>query len=252
LYSPVLAEEPVQMSKNAAAIDDVPREASDAKHRVKTAALALFSERSFPDVSVRDIMTACGLTGGALYAHYKSKEEVLYSLIREGHERLHTRLEALFRLRGDPAQRLARLAYVHMLFQLKNLPLARVAANEFRYLPERRQQELDKLRQKMAEYFDATIRQGVDAGLFDVSIVVQTRMMILTAANLAPQWYDPQGEAPAETIAAWHANMALRITMTKGGAASRVQAIVGTALRVMEGGWEALLATLRKSESEPD
>jgi AcrR family transcriptional regulator len=238
------------MPKPAAAVDDVPREASDAKHRVKAAALALFSERSFPDVSVRDIMTACGLTGGALYAHYKSKEEVLFSLIREGQDRLHTRLEALFKLRGDPGQRLARLAYVHMLFQLKNLPLARVAANEFRYLPQHRQQELNKVRQKMADYFDATLQQGTDAGLFAMEIPFQTRMMILTAANLAPQWYDPQGRASAEEIATWHANMALRLAMVKGAAASRVEAIVGSALRVMDDGWEKLLAGLKKGKSE--
>jgi AcrR family transcriptional regulator len=246
----LLEEEPATMPRFAAAFDHVPREASDAKHRVKTAALALFSERSFPDVSVRDIMNACGLTSGALYAHYKSKEEVLFCLIQEGHERLHVRLETLFKLRGDPAQRLARLAYVHMLFQLKNLPLARVASSEFRYLPQHRQQELNKLRLKMADYFDATIQQGVDAGLFDVSIPFQTRMMILIGANLAPQWYDPQGEASAETIAAWHADMALRITMTKGTAATRIRAIAGVALQVMEDGWESILSSRRHAQSQ--
>jgi AcrR family transcriptional regulator len=238
---------PSPSSKATAAFDLVPREASDAKQRVKTAALTLFSERSFPDVSVRDIMSACGLTSGALYAHYKSKEEVLFSLIREGHERLHLRLQTLFQCRGDPAQRLARLAYVHMLFQLKNLPLARVAANEFRYLPQHRQLELNKLRLQMADYFDAAIRQGVSAGLFEVSIPFQTRTMILTAANLAPQWYDPQGEASAETIAAWHAAMALRVTMTKGSATNRTQAIVAVALHVMAEGWESLLSQPRAS-----
>jgi AcrR family transcriptional regulator len=224
----------------AFATDRVSREPSDAKHRVKAAALMLFSERGFSDVSVRDIMQACGLTSGALYAHYKAKEEVLYSLIREGHERLQRRLEILFELDGDAAQRLARLSYVHMLYQLKNKALARVAYNEYRYLPETMKAEINKVRSRMTDYFDSTIQRGIADRQFDVTALVPTRMFILAGANVAPHWYDASRGESAECIAAWHANMVLRIIMANGPTTAGVRAVVQSALQVMEGGWENL------------
>lgn len=232
------------MRDDALASDSIHQEPSEAKNRVKSAALALFSERGFPNVSVRDIMTACGLTGGALYAHYKSKEEVLQVLIQEGQSRLHSRLEALFRLDGSPPERLSRLAYCHMLFQLNNLPLARIASREFRYLPEAAQSELDGDRHLMSDYFDKTLTQGVEAGLFQVPMLIPTRMAIIAAANFAPQWYDPAGETSAVDLAKWHADMSLRVVMAQGAAAIGINAVVSSALEAMDGGWPKLLARL--------
>ena len=53
-----------------------------------------------------------------------------------------------------------------------------------------------------------------DGRQFDVTALVPTRMFILAGANVAPLWYDASREEPAEFIAAWHANMVLRIIMS--------------------------------------
>jgi AcrR family transcriptional regulator len=228
--------------------DAVYEEDSEAKSRLKTKALELFSERGFINVSVRDLMNACGLTAGALYAHYPSKEELLFSLVREGRQRLQARLAALFQLSGVPSQRLARLVYVHTLFQLKNLQLARVASSEFRYLPDEMRADLGKIARKLNAYFDETLAQGVEAGLFNISSPLATRMAILSGGNFAPQWFEPKGKVSAEAIAAWHAEMALRVVMATGAAAIGVNSIVTSALQVMEGGWDSLLAKVRSQK----
>jgi len=48
---------------------------------IRAAAFAQFAERGYPVVTVRDIMKACGLTQGALYNHFKSKDELLHDII---------------------------------------------------------------------------------------------------------------------------------------------------------------------------
>ena len=53
--------------------------------RIAEAAIELFYSQGATATSVRDITSACGLTPGALYNHFSSKEQLLYVLIRDIH-----------------------------------------------------------------------------------------------------------------------------------------------------------------------
>jgi AcrR family transcriptional regulator len=50
------------------------------KDKIFDAAIDLFAERGYDHVSVRDIARAVGLTEGAVYKHYSSKDEILESI----------------------------------------------------------------------------------------------------------------------------------------------------------------------------
>jgi AcrR family transcriptional regulator len=50
------------------------------KEKIFDAAIDLFAERGYDHVSVRDIARAVGLTEGAVYKHYSSKDEILESI----------------------------------------------------------------------------------------------------------------------------------------------------------------------------
>ena len=49
-----------------------------AKRRLFEAAIQLFGDRGFDAVSVRDLVTALGMTPAVLYAHVESKQELLF------------------------------------------------------------------------------------------------------------------------------------------------------------------------------
>ena len=54
-----------------------PAEETAAKHeRIVKEASRLFRERGFEDVTEGDVMKAAGLTHGAFYAHFGSKEKL--------------------------------------------------------------------------------------------------------------------------------------------------------------------------------
>jgi TetR/AcrR family transcriptional regulator, transcriptional repressor for nem operon len=56
-----------------------------AKHeRIVTEASRLFRQRGFENVSVGDVMKAAGLTHGAFYAHFGSKEELQAAAVAYG------------------------------------------------------------------------------------------------------------------------------------------------------------------------
>jgi len=62
-----------------------PAEETAAKHeRIVKEASRLFRERGFENVSVGDVMKAAGLTHGAFYAHFASKEQLQAAAVAYG------------------------------------------------------------------------------------------------------------------------------------------------------------------------
>jgi AcrR family transcriptional regulator len=55
--------------------------ADGTRHRILHAARELFVERGYAGTSVRDIAEHLGMTKGALYYHFSSKEDLLYALL---------------------------------------------------------------------------------------------------------------------------------------------------------------------------
>src|ERR1700675_3836940 len=63
--------------------------------RIEAAALRLFVEQGVDATGIRDIAAAVGLSDGALYRHYRSKDELVWRLFREGFEGLAAELGRL-------------------------------------------------------------------------------------------------------------------------------------------------------------
>jgi TetR/AcrR family transcriptional repressor of nem operon len=62
-----------------------PAEETSAKHdRIVKEASRLFRERGFENVTVAEVMKAAGLTHGAFYAHFASKEELQAAAVAYG------------------------------------------------------------------------------------------------------------------------------------------------------------------------
>lgn len=53
--------------------------------KIKRAALEVFVEKGVSAATIKDIATGAGISEGALYRHYKSKDELAWSLFLETH-----------------------------------------------------------------------------------------------------------------------------------------------------------------------
>ncbi|HXQ42900.1 MAG TPA: TetR/AcrR family transcriptional regulator [Candidatus Udaeobacter sp.] len=65
------------------------------KARIEAAALSLFVEQGVDATGIRDISQAVGLSDGALYRHFRSKDELVWRLFREGFAGFAAELERL-------------------------------------------------------------------------------------------------------------------------------------------------------------
>jgi AcrR family transcriptional regulator len=67
----------------------------DTKSRIEAAALQLFVEMGVAETSIRDIAAAVGFSDGALYRHYASKDELVWTLFRDSFESYARQLDGL-------------------------------------------------------------------------------------------------------------------------------------------------------------
>src|SRR5436190_13625236 len=68
---------------------------SGAKQRVERAATELFAAKGIDGVSIAEIAAAAGVSQGALYRHYASKEELAWTLFSTAYLRTGAELDAI-------------------------------------------------------------------------------------------------------------------------------------------------------------
>lgn len=66
---------------------------ANGKQRIREAALALFNERGYDAVSLRDVAREAGVAIGTLTYHYKRKEDLLEDLLADLHSGFEARLD---------------------------------------------------------------------------------------------------------------------------------------------------------------
>src|SRR5256712_4955385 len=78
------------------------------------AAIDVFAERGFFNAQVADVARAAGVAAGTVYLYFRSKDDLLVSIFeRTMRDALADGQQAVARLR-DPAERLRRLARLHL------------------------------------------------------------------------------------------------------------------------------------------
>src|SRR5260370_37851594 len=107
--------------------------------RLAEAAIELFSSQGAAATTVREITAACGLSPGALYNHFTSKDQLLYVLVRDIHLQFDARIAAVVASAGpDPAAQLAASVRLLVARAAGRNERSRVANREFAALTESR------------------------------------------------------------------------------------------------------------------
>jgi AcrR family transcriptional regulator len=76
-------------------VQPAPRARTNKREAIITAAAELFSERSFEGTGISDIAAAVGITGGAVYRHFDSKQEVLRTIVHRAVEQVVAKVDAI-------------------------------------------------------------------------------------------------------------------------------------------------------------
>jgi AcrR family transcriptional regulator len=138
--------------------------------RLASAAIDLFYAHGVQGTTVRQITGACGLTPGALYNHFMSKEHLLYVLVRDIHLGVDREMASAIASAGPgPAEQLCaavRLLVSHTAGYKKR---SRVANREFTLLTGPRRQEVRAIRRSIRDRFTEILMAGAEQGMFDLA-----------------------------------------------------------------------------------
>jgi AcrR family transcriptional regulator len=184
---------------------------------IRAAAFKLFAERGYPMVTVRDIMKACGLTQGALYNHFKSKDELLHDVIASTQAELERQCQQAVAGAGEDARaKLAAFVRVYVMRHCRLRIEALVANRELGWLDGERVAAIRRSRRAIRDILVGILNQGVDKGVFDPPQIDGKRdlkaqaMALLDQCTHVSMWYGPGGRLNEEQMAKLYAETALR------------------------------------------
>lgn len=145
------------------------RRAEARPDEVLDAALDLFIEKGFATTRVEDIARRAGLSKGAVYLYFPSKEAILEGLVRRAVVPI---AESVLRLvegyEGDPRPGIA-LAMRHLAGKLKDprlLAIPRLMMREMIHFPEFAAMYRREVLDRVIPVVEGLIRRGVDQGYF--------------------------------------------------------------------------------------
>ena len=162
--------------------------------RILLAARDAFFRVGYHGTSTRDIATAAGMSPTAMYAHYPSKESMLFKLCLLGSG---TALEVLRKAANPvlpPAQRLRSAVYAFAHWHAENHVLGRVAQWDIAALEPKSFQVVASLRRETDLVMRSILVEGVEAGEFVVPDLAATTLAILSLCIDIVRWY------PSRTI----------------------------------------------------
>ena len=189
---------------------------SPAARRVLATAAALFYERGAVDTSVRDLTRACGLTPGALYNHFPSKDELLYTLVRHGHARMQTRIDhAIAAAPDDPASALRAFVSAYVTGHVTNPELAQTARREYLHLSPQRYAEIVEARRAVRRQLSDLLAAGQRSGAFELiggkDGAVASALMVLDMCSRTSEWFDRARDSDPAGIVERYVAAALRL-----------------------------------------
>jgi AcrR family transcriptional regulator len=214
-----------KISKEAA--EDAPTVERDRDPRppveaIRAAAFAQFAERGYPVVTVRDIMKACGLTQGALYNHFKSKDELLHDIITSTQSELERVCQQAVAGAGeDPRAKLAAFVRVYVVRHCRLRVEALVANRELSWLDGARVADIRRSRRAIRDILLGVLTEGLSRGVFNPPQVDGRRdlkavaMALLDQCTHVSMWYSPGRGMGEEAMAKLYAEMALRAVGAK-------------------------------------
>jgi AcrR family transcriptional regulator len=186
--------------------------------RLLKAADTLFYAQGAPATTVREITNACGLTPGAMYNHFTSKDELLYVLVQYRHARLEEDVAAaLAPLDGDPVAGLTAIVKIYVRMHHGGKQSAQVANREYRHLSGPQLEEVLAIRRRLRHRMVDVLEEGARTGAFAIWGRGDSRSFTVTAATIldmcihSSQWLHHGGPMGIDELERYFVAMAMRM-----------------------------------------
>jgi len=174
------------------------------------AAIVLFHERGYHATAVRDVVERAGITKGAFYHHFDSKETLLQVIYQEYLDYQVAIFNEVVTHPASPREHLAELIACIILAVERYREHVTIFHQELRSFSQEYRGSVVKERSMMRHELEKVIRRGMKSGDFRQDLDVRvTALALLGMCSWTYQWLSRSGPDTGARIAESFASMVL-------------------------------------------
>lgn len=177
--------------------------------RILRAAAALFHARGFEGTSMNQIAAAVGIQKSSLYHHFRSKDELLFDILRHTVDVAIGGLQAIVAADLSAAQRLRLAVRHHVINLVEDLDNVACFIEESKALGPRHREAYIVRRDAYERCFREIIEEGIARGEFRPADVRLAGFAVLGMCNWIVRWYHPDGPNTPEEVARQFGDLAV-------------------------------------------
>jgi AcrR family transcriptional regulator len=180
------------------------------KERLLRVATRLFARHGFEGTSVQDIVDAAGVTKGAMYHYYGSKDDLLFEVYHQLLTMQMSHLTDIVKGSGTPQERLRAAAIDVVESSLASLDDMIVFFRSLHMLPDDRQTQVRAERRAYQDVFRGLVEEGMAAGVFRTEVSADIVVhYFLSTVNQLGSWFHPEGALTAREVGEQYAELLL-------------------------------------------
>jgi AcrR family transcriptional regulator len=184
--------------------------ASGVDERLLAEATRLFAKQGFDRTSVQEIVEAAGVTKGAMYHYFGSKDDLLHEIYGRVLREQIERLEKFASSEAPAGQRLRDAAADVVITTIENLDDVRIFYQSMHHLSPAKQRVVRAERRRYHERFRGIVEEGQQDGTFRQDVPADLAVdYFFGAVHHLGTWYRRSGQLSAGDIATHYANMLL-------------------------------------------
>ena len=174
------------------------------------AAAKVFQTKGYHAATVQDIADAVGILKGSLYHHVKSKEDLLYLIVKEPIARIYERMAEIAAGDLTAGEKLRQGIVAHLEAFDQHYPHLFVYLHEREEMKRRFREQFGLSPKQYERCWQQILREGVKSGEFRPDLDVQVVSYgLLGMLNWLYKWYDPRGRLSVREVADQFATLAL-------------------------------------------
>ena len=176
------------------------------------AAANVFLKKGYEAASLQEIATEVGILKGSIYYYIKTKEDLLFEIVRRSMDVFEGTIEE------DPTTaaasgpvRLAAFITRWTTLSTKERDWGEVGESSFNRLSGERLKAVIERRDGFSNYVKGIITQGIAEGAFDPEVDVSlATIAVFELLRSTREWHHPTGRLSRASVAEWYAQFIVR------------------------------------------
>jgi len=171
------------------------------KERIFTAAIDKFSQKGSTNTTMQEIAETAGVGKGTLYRYFENKEDLIYSLIQYGINKMTNQVKEKISQVEFPLEKLKIIVGAQLEFYDQHQNFCKFLTREIWGYQSKFEDHIKEIRSNNTVIIENIIKDGIERGVFkelnaETAAVSLSGMINITALH----WFMFQDEFPIEKI----------------------------------------------------